>query len=231
MSLFGRKPVKKTVDVLTGYALWAKKYPAMAHNPLMEIEQNAMLSLLPDRLDGKRCLDLACGSGRYLRLMLNRNAARAVGVDYSPEMLEQASQNLAPQITDGSCHLTRGVFFPLPFADETFDWITCGLAFGHEENLNQSLWEVARVLRPGGSILYSDFHPIGALIGWQRSFKSDNGAVLHLEHFLHLYSDHQRACSMAGLSIDAVAEPLLGKTVPEYRNFPAVLVMRATKTC
>lgn len=227
--LLRRKPNPTTVDVLAGYAHWAENYPARAHNPLMEIEQNAMLSLLPDQLGGKRCLDLACGSGRYLLLLQKRNAVPVFGLDYSSEMLGQASDVLKPQIARGKCHLTRGTFFPLPFADETFDLITCGLAFGHEENLSRSLLEASRVLRSEGTILYSDFHPIGALVGWKRSFKSDKGAVFNLEHSLHLYSDHQLACSMAGLAIDAVLEPLLGDAAPAYHNFPAVLVVRAFK--
>ncbi|MCK6615999.1 MAG: hypothetical protein L6Q47_17325 [Ignavibacteriaceae bacterium] len=51
--LFKRKEKPISVDVLTGYAQWAKNYPAYAHNPLMEIEERAMLSLLPDDLRDK----------------------------------------------------------------------------------------------------------------------------------------------------------------------------------
>ena len=223
------KPNPTKVDVLTGYALWARNYPARAHNAMMEIEQNAMLSLLPDRLSGKLCLDLACGSGRYLQLMQNRNVKQVVGLDYSSEMLEQASKVLSSKSASGNSQLIRGTFSPLPFADDTFDLITSGLAFGHEDNLPQSLLEAARVLQPGGTLLYSDLHPIGALTGWKRSFTADNGSVFNLEHFIHLYSDHQQACRLAGLIIDVVLEPLLGDAAPDYRNYPAVLVIRAGK--
>jgi malonyl-CoA O-methyltransferase len=223
---FWRRKKITPVDILAGYANWAKNYPAQAHNPLMEIEQQAMLSLLPDNLNGKMCLDLACGSGRYLLLMQQRSATQLVGTDYSPEMLVKASYQL-PII---NYQLSRAPFFPLPFAAETFDLITCGLAVGHEKNLNRIVAEVARVLRPGGQFVYSDFHPFGRLLGWQRTFTAENGAVFSLEHYLHLYSHHQQACHAAGLTIDAVLEPLAGpKAPPEARHIPAVLVIRAVK--
>ena len=100
-----------SLDVLTGYALWAKNYPAKAHNPFMKVEEQAMLSLLPDPA-GKICLDLACGSGRYM-LLLQANAARIYGLDYSADMLAQATA------TDTALALVRGPFLSLPFADET----------------------------------------------------------------------------------------------------------------
>lgn len=212
------------LDVLTGYAHWAKNYPAKAHNLLMELEQEAMLSLLPADLSGKTCLDLACGSGRYLLLLQARGAAQVLGSDYSAHMLAQAHAASEPS------GLIRHPFKALPFANETFDLITCGLAVGHEKNLCQALAEIGRVLRPGGYLFYSDFHPFGALRGWQRSFTTENGATFHVEHYLHLYNHHQQACAGAGLQIETVLEPKPGPPAPpEYRDFPVVLVIKAIK--
>ncbi len=225
--LFKRKEKPISVDVLTGYAQWAKNYPAYAHNPLMEIEERAMLSLLPDDLRDKVCLDLACGSGRYIKLLQARQAKKIVGVDYSPDMLVQAVNS---QFTIHNSQLARSAFLSLPFATATFDLITCGLAVGHEKNLGQTLAEMSRVLRQGGTIIYSDFHPFGTLSGWQRSFTAANGAAFQLEHYLHLYGDHHWACQAAGLTITALLEPAGGEHAPAgFQNLPVVLVIRATK--
>lgn len=212
------------LDVLAGYAHWAKNYPARAHNLLMELEEAAMVSLLPADLRGKTCLDLACGSGRYLLLLQARGADKIVGSDYSAHMLTQAHTASEPPA------LVRHPFKALPFAAETFDLITCGLAVGHEKDLCQALAEIGRVLRPGGCLLYSDFHPFGALRGWQRSFTAENGLTFHVEHYLHLYSHHQQACAGAGLRIETVLEPKPGPPAPlEYRGFPVALVIKARK--
>lgn len=213
---------------MTGYAQWAKNYPAQAHNPLMEIEERAMLSLLPDDLSSQVCLDLACGSGRYMKLMQSRQAQQIFGVDYSADMLAQASNS---QFSIHNLQLARSAFLALPFAAATFDLITCGLAVGHEKNLDRTLAEIARVLRVGGTVIYSDFHPFAALSGWQRSFKTGSGDIVTLEHYLHLYSDHQRAGQAAGLTIAAVREPVAGEHAPPgSQHVPVVLVIQAIKT-
>src|ERR1700748_439160 len=62
-------------STLTAYERWAPLYPPVAHNPLMRVEQHAMLEAWPD-MAGKRVLDLACGSGRYSNLLLEANAAQ-----------------------------------------------------------------------------------------------------------------------------------------------------------
>jgi ubiquinone/menaquinone biosynthesis C-methylase UbiE len=127
--------------------------------------------------------------------------------------------------------LSRSAFLALPFAAAAFDLITCGLAVGHEKNLGQTLAEIARVLRVGGAVVYSDFHPFAALSGWQRSLKMGNGDIVTLEHYLHLYGDHQRACLAAGLTITAVLEPAAGEHAPPgSQQVPVVLVIQAIKT-
>ncbi len=212
----------RNVDVLTGYALWAKKYPAQAHNPVMQLEETAMLALLPE-VAGKDCLDLACGSGRYMRRLLELGARSVYGTDLSRDMLAQVSTTLDSYAPVCSPFLT------LPFPTHTFDVITCGLGVGHEANLQRTIGEASRVLRQGGVLIYSDFHPFGALSGWQRTFMVD-GITYNLEHYVHLYNHHLEACQAAGLMIDHIAEPVAGEHAPSgFETMPVILVIRAIK--
>ncbi len=45
---------------------------------------------------------------------------------------------------------------PLPFPDESFDLVTCRYVATRLPDLPGALWEIARVLRPGGRLLVSD---------------------------------------------------------------------------
>jgi malonyl-CoA O-methyltransferase len=213
------KRVPIPIDVQQGYALWAKSYAAEAHNPLMQIEEAALKSLVPE-VSGKVCLDLACGSGRYLKWMRQNKARLALGCDASIEMLRMAD-------VDG---LVQSAFFPLPFADQAFDLIICGLAVGHSPDLMKVIAEASRVLRPSGTLIYSDFHPFASTLGWRRTFNASDGAQYALEHYTHFYQDHVAACNSAGLTIQAIKEPLAGEHGPaEYAHVPVVLVVKATK--
>ncbi len=185
----------------------------------MRLEQQAMLELLPDVV-GKRVLDLACGSGRYLKLLRERGAASVVGVDFSPQMLFHA-RPLAPA-------LTQADLLSIPFPFSTFGLVVCGLAVGHVQDLAGALAEMSRVLIPGGIALYSDFHPFGRLAGWKRTFRAADGRAYAVQHHFHFYADHHAACRAAGLEIEAVREPLID-VQHEWRGCPAVLVIRARK--
>ena len=70
------------------YAAWAPAYPAHAHNALMEVEQIAVLELLPP-VSWRTVLDAGCGTGRYMRL-LSALGARVIGVDLSQAMVSRA---------------------------------------------------------------------------------------------------------------------------------------------
>ena len=69
-------------------------YQKLRSNPISLneiVEKPTMLSLLPD-LQGKKLLDLGCGTGGHLQLYLERNAESVVGTDLSAKMLEQAEK-------------------------------------------------------------------------------------------------------------------------------------------
>ena len=219
MSWFRRRSKPVELDALDAYAQWAAAYSPEAHNPLMALEEQAMVELLPP-LAGQRVLDLACGSGRYLRRIKDDGAAFTLGLDFSGAMLARAVALGQP--------LARGDMLHVPLAAGGWDVVVCGLAVGHVADLASVLGEVARVLAAGGTVVYSDFHPFGALAGWKRSFRGRDGRDYSARHHIHLYADHQAACQAAGLAITAVREPRIDFEHP-YRGFPAVLVIRAGK--
>ncbi|NUM74386.1 methyltransferase domain-containing protein [candidate division KSB1 bacterium] len=211
----GSEPLEPT----EAYARWAATYPPVPHNLLMEMEQAAMLELLPE-VRNKVALDLACGSGRYVNHLRARGAANVIGLDLSREMLAAAP---SPQKK-----LLQGDLCALPLASAAFDLVVCGLAVGHVENLHSVIAEAGRVLHAGGDLLYSDFHPFGALAGWRRTFRATDGREYAVRHFTHWFEDHVAACRAAGLEITAVREPKIEIT-HKWKGSPAVLVIKALK--
>jgi malonyl-CoA O-methyltransferase len=209
-----REAAPATIAVEEAYARLADSYPAEAHNPFMRLEQATVLALLPD-VAGKTALDVACGTGRYLEILRARGAALAVGVDASSEMLKKAR---------GPRAIARGDLRALPVATARFDLVVCGLAVGHVAALAVVLAEMGRVLRPGGTLVYSDFHPFARLQGHARVF-SVGGRAFAVEHHVHLYAAHQAACRAAGLEIEEVREAMSSTEPP----FPAVLAIRARR--
>ncbi len=197
----------------------------------MRAEEKAMLELAPDLRD-KAVLDLACGTGRYAQRLKDRGARLVVGIDLSPEMLAQTDKCIA--------QFALADLSQLPITNYLFDLVVCGLAIGHAENLPRAIAESARVLKPGGALLYSDFHPLGYLAGWRREFNGRNGKRYAVKHFAHLYSDHAAACRAAGLTIRLIREPVIGRDIQEefprsdevyarWTGWPAALIIRADK--
>jgi malonyl-CoA O-methyltransferase len=223
-----------TLDVAAAYALWAASYPPQAHNPLMLAEERAMLALLPAGLRNWAVLDAGCGSGRYLLHALKRGARRVVGVDLSPEMLAQArglgvgdwelgaSDSTIPQPLSPIPRLVQASLTAIPLRDRWADLTLSGLTIGHVEHLDTALAELRRVTRPGGTILCSDFHPVGHALGWRREF-SAGGQRYAVRHTPHLYSHWQRACAACGLRIARVLEPYLDPAdIPAGARFDPV---------
>jgi malonyl-CoA O-methyltransferase len=218
--VFGRRQPAVELDVRAAYALWADSYPPHAHTPLMDLEERAMISLLP-ACAGQRVLDLGCGSGRYLGLLEPGQPRLLVGLDVSSAMLARSRASLAPvALGDGR---------DLPFARRTFDLVVAGLVVGHVKDLAGLLLEVARVTRPEGLVVYSDLHPEGARAGWTRTFRTADGSEHAAPHHIHSRVDHERHCQAAGLLVEAILEPEVDFPHP-WQGRPAALVVRARRS-
>ena len=94
---------------------------------------------------GDRVLDACCGTGD-LALACERAGGRVVGLDFSERMLERAKRKSA------TVEWVRGDVLELPFEDGSFDAATVGFGVRNVADLERSLRELRRVLRPGGRL-------------------------------------------------------------------------------
>jgi SAM-dependent methyltransferase len=99
-------------------------------------------------------LDEATGAG-FTAAAVAPLVRAVVALDIAPQMLARTRElaaarelpTLVPVLADAEA---------LPFADETFDAVTCRIAPHHFPDVRQALREVARVLRPGGRFVVVD---------------------------------------------------------------------------
>lgn len=119
--------------------------------------------------DVSRCtslLDVGSGAGQILRHLLKwmNPEASLVAFDLSPQMLRRARQRVQ---SDRPLYVA-GDMTRMPFADESFDCVTCGWVIEHLPDPRPGLAEIARVLKPGGSalILATEDTLSGAVVSW-----------------------------------------------------------------
>jgi malonyl-CoA O-methyltransferase len=178
------------------YDLWADTYPAVAHNPLMRVEQSVVEAILL-QLRALRALDVGTGSGRYLPVLRATGAAVVAGVDFSIPMLARGHR--AGKVCGDAGHL--------PFRRSTFDVVNASLMVGDVQDLSAWACEMSRVLVAGGHLVYSDFHPSWAQHGWSRTFRAASGAIHDVGFHAHSIDDHLGALERTGLRVRAIREP------------------------
>ncbi|MFD1645457.1 class I SAM-dependent DNA methyltransferase [Haloarchaeobius litoreus] len=131
---------------------YAEDVRSNAYNAHLEFP--ATSSMIPD-VDGKRILDAGCGTGVYTEYLLDRGA-EVVGVDASEEMLAHARDAVGDR-----AELRQGdLADPLDLDDDSFDGIVSALALGYVEDWERLFAEFARILRPGGFVVFSTGHPL-----------------------------------------------------------------------
>lgn len=102
-------------------------------------------------LQGKRLLDVACGTGR-LTGAAAAQGAEAEGIDFAATMIATAAGNYP------DCAFTEGDAQRLPFEDGCFDAAACAFGLLHMENADQAMAETLRVLKPGGRYAFTAWH-------------------------------------------------------------------------
>jgi SAM-dependent methyltransferase len=114
---------------------------------------------------GVRVLDLGCGRGGVME-RLHPQAGFAAGLDPDPRSLRE---HRAPAL-----RLACGLAEALPYADDSFDLVCCSWVLEHLPDPARAFAEVARVLVPGGHLVFltpNRRHPLlmlNRVLGWSR---------------------------------------------------------------
>jgi malonyl-CoA O-methyltransferase len=221
MTRFFRRRAPLVVAPRDAYTLWAALYPARPHNALMRIEQEAMAPMIATTTP-KRALDVGTGTGRYLPLVGATGARLVVGADLSMAMLGRQRRS-APLVCADACRL--------PFANGSFDLITASLMVGDVPDLDAWTAEMARLLAPGGHLVYSDFHPSWTERGWRRTFESIDGRRFEVSYYAHELEDHLWALEERGFTVRTIREPRLAfrAGIRREREVPVVVAFHAVK--
>lgn len=102
-----------------------------------------------------RVLDVGCGTGVFAeRVRRALPSARVWGVDLVADMLAKGSQRW--QRHADRVQPVQGDSERLPFAEGTFDFVTCANSFHHYPHQDRAVAEMHRVLRPGGRLMIID---------------------------------------------------------------------------
>lgn len=134
---------------------FSRQAELFAQSPALHNE--AALSLLVEAATPQpsdATLDVACGPGSVV-VAFARVAKKSAGLDATPAMLREAEKLAAANnIANVEWHL--GDVYALPFADNSFDIVTCRFAFHHLREPARALAEMVRVCRVGGRIALCD---------------------------------------------------------------------------
>ncbi len=108
---------------------------------------------------GDEVLELGCGTGK-LAVMLARQGVQVTGIDISPPMLAQASQRRQAEGLEERLALRDLSVVDLDRAFEaaSFDGVVSTLVFSElsDDEIEYTLAECRRILRPGGKLLIAD---------------------------------------------------------------------------
>jgi SAM-dependent methyltransferase len=108
-------------------------------------------------------LELGCGTGTFTR-ELARSGADVIAIDVSPELLKIArADNSAPNV-----HYQTENAYALSYPDATFDSVV-GSSVLHHLEVEEALRNIYRVLKPGGTIFFTEPNMLNPQIAVQKN--------------------------------------------------------------
>lgn len=174
---------------------------------------------------GLRVIDIGCGNGAFTELLVERCApAEVLGIDPSPGQLAFALERHKANVA----RFQQGDAMALPFGEKQFDVATMALVIFFVPDPVKGVAEMARVVRPGGTIAAYAWDMLGGGFPWnkiqvemramgQKTPLPPSASASRLEALIELW---------AGAGLEAVET----REITVERSFPDFDVFWATAT-
>ena len=145
---------KKTIESYDRYTVkCAEKMRSGKNIKHRFLEKPAMYKKLPD-LKGKTVLCVGCGTGEECEYIKSLGAKRVVGIDISKERISFLKK-INPDLEFYAMDMEK-----LDFDDNSFDFIYSSLALHYAKDWTKILNKIYKILKKGGTFLFSTHHPI-----------------------------------------------------------------------
>ncbi|MGC2411912.1 MAG: class I SAM-dependent methyltransferase [Stellaceae bacterium] len=175
--------------------------------------------------EGKSLLDVGCGLGGTINYLDNRHrGCTFIGLNIDEAQLAIARKKLIAG-NRNRVHFTKADACALPFRDDCFTVVLCVESIFHFPDRQRFFRECARVLKPGGMLVISDFVPVNHLGKWFDRAERATHFVGRMYGRIDVnisaprYRALARASGMATTSIDDITP----NTLPTYRFLKSTL--------
>ena len=186
-------PEKSAVEA---YDNWSDSYDLQPGNLMLDLDEKIFAGLIENiDLKNKNVADIGCGTGRHWPKLYGKNPALLMGFDVSEGMLRQLRRKFpaAP-----AYHTTDNLLKTVP--DTFADCIVTTLAIAHIKNIEQAIAVWSRVLKVGGDLVITDFHPATLAIGGKRSYVH-RGRTFSVINYVHPLEKVKNVFKKFGLTV------------------------------
>ena len=142
------------------------RYDRFNHTASMGIDRLWRRRAVRSLPDCQLVLDVAAGTADLcIETIRQGKSQKVVGVDISEGMLDVGREKVLRKGLSDKIELRVADCAHLPFDDNTFDAVTCGYGVRNFAELDRSLTEIFRVLKPGGQLRILEFtYPTNKLV-------------------------------------------------------------------
>ncbi|SMY35400.1 class I SAM-dependent methyltransferase [Photobacterium andalusiense] len=144
------------------YSTFASEYDEVIQDNIYNanLERPTLQSMLPT-LVNLRVVDLGCGSGVYAQYLLAQGAAKVTCVDYAEEMIQLVARKAElAGVSNKVDAYAQDLSVGLPNEiDASADMVISPLMVHYLEDLNPLFADIHRILKIGGSFIFSTHHP------------------------------------------------------------------------
>jgi ubiquinone/menaquinone biosynthesis C-methylase UbiE len=201
----------KEHDPAPAYDLWAAAYDNQPGNLMLDLDEQVFGDLLSQsKIEGKVIADIGCGTGRHWTKIYGLRPARLIGYDVSAGMLARLKEKFPPAET---YQLSGNRLAEL--ADQCCDLVVSTLAIAHIPDPAIALREWDRVLKPGGEVIITDYHPEALAKGGRRTFKHE-GKTMAVKNYVHSIDKVRALTKQVGWSEIQFTERVIDDSVRGY---------------